>query len=139
MSPDPVDGRAMPAVRKPICGDRRVTRDIKTVATEPPRDVYLAEPPLDEETARMNAAVRRLEQILADPGPNIKVRRLPTEGRDTVTPIPLPVLVNRMFRELAAKKSAFHLQRFKFARGVAGRDMSTSIFGHKASTPFGPR
>ncbi len=55
-----------------------------------------------------------------------------------LTPIPLPVLVNRMFRELAAKKSAFHLQRFKFAKGAAGRDMSTSIFGHRASTPFGP-
>lgn len=55
-----------------------------------------------------------------------------------LTPIPLPVLVNRMFRELAAKKSAFHLQRFKFARAAAGRDMSVSIFGHTASTPFGP-
>lgn len=55
-----------------------------------------------------------------------------------LTPIPLPVLVNRMMRELAAKKSAFHLQRFKFARAAAGRDMSTTIFGHRASTPFGP-
>ncbi|PIO99848.1 4Fe-4S dicluster domain-containing protein [Pleomorphomonas carboxyditropha] len=55
-----------------------------------------------------------------------------------LTPIPLPVLVNRMFRELAAKKSAFHLPRFKFAKAAAGRDMSTSIFGRRAATPFGP-
>ncbi|WP_036838045.1 4Fe-4S dicluster domain-containing protein [Pleomorphomonas oryzae] len=55
-----------------------------------------------------------------------------------LTPIPLPVLVNRMFRELEAKKSAFHLPRFKFAKAAAGRDLSTSIFGRRAATPFGP-
>ncbi len=55
-----------------------------------------------------------------------------------LTPIPLPVLVNRMFRELEAKKSAFHLPRFKFAKVAAGRDLSTSIFGRRAATPFGP-
>lgn len=55
-----------------------------------------------------------------------------------LTPIPLPVLVNRMFRELEAKKSAFHLPRFKFAKAASGRDLSTSIFGRKAATPFGP-
>ena len=55
-----------------------------------------------------------------------------------LTPIPLPVLVNRMFRELEAKKAAFHLPRFKFAKAAAGRDLSTSIFGRKAATPFGP-
>jgi PrtD family type I secretion system ABC transporter len=32
--------------------------------------------PLDETSERMNAAVKRLEQILADPGPGIRVRRL---------------------------------------------------------------
>ncbi|MBS1167008.1 MAG: hypothetical protein H6R00_3033 [Proteobacteria bacterium] len=55
-----------------------------------------------------------------------------------LTPIPLPVLLNRMFRELEAKKSAFHLPRFKFAKAASGRDLSTSIFGRKAATPFGP-
>ncbi|PKR89443.1 glutamate synthase [Pleomorphomonas diazotrophica] len=55
-----------------------------------------------------------------------------------LTPIPLPVLINRMFRELEAKKSAFHLPRFKFAKAAAGRDLSTSIFGRRAATPFGP-
>lgn len=55
-----------------------------------------------------------------------------------LTPIPLPVLVNRMFRELEAKKSAFHLPRFKFAKAAAGHDLSTSIFGRRAATPFGP-
>lgn len=55
-----------------------------------------------------------------------------------LTPIPFPVLVNRMFRELDAKKSAFHLPRFKFAKAAAGRDLSTSIFGRRAATPFGP-
>ncbi|WP_370675781.1 4Fe-4S dicluster domain-containing protein [Pleomorphomonas sp. PLEO] len=55
-----------------------------------------------------------------------------------LTPIPLPVLVNRMFRELEAKKAAFHLPRFKFAKAPAGRDLSTSIFGRRAATPFGP-
>jgi len=55
-----------------------------------------------------------------------------------LTPIPLPILVNRMFRELEAKKSAFHLPRFKFAKAAAGRDLSTSIFGRRAATPFGP-
>lgn len=55
-----------------------------------------------------------------------------------LTPIPLPVLVNRMFRELEAKKSAFHLPRFKFAKASAGRDLSTSILGRRAATPFGP-
>jgi putative selenate reductase len=55
-----------------------------------------------------------------------------------LTPIPLPVLIKRMFREIAAKNSAFHLPRFKFARAAAGRDLSTSIFGRRAATPFGP-
>lgn len=55
-----------------------------------------------------------------------------------LTPIPLPILVNRMFRELEAKKSAFHLPRFKFAKAAAGRDLSSSIFGRRAATPFGP-
>lgn len=55
-----------------------------------------------------------------------------------LTPIPLPVLVNRMFRELEAKKAAFHLPRFKFAKAAAGRDLSTLIFGRRAATPFGP-
>lgn len=55
-----------------------------------------------------------------------------------LTPIPFPVLVNRMFRELEAKKSAFHLPRFKFAKAAGGRDLSTSIFGRRAATPFGP-
>ncbi|MCM5553680.1 4Fe-4S dicluster domain-containing protein [Pleomorphomonas sp. NRK KF1] len=55
-----------------------------------------------------------------------------------LTPIPLPILVKRMFRELEAKKSAFHLPRFKFAKAASGRDLSTSIFGRRAATPFGP-
>lgn len=55
-----------------------------------------------------------------------------------LTPIPLPVLVNRMFRELEAKKSAFHLPRFKFAKAAGGRDLSISVFGRRAATPFGP-
>jgi putative selenate reductase len=54
------------------------------------------------------------------------------------TPIPLSVLITRLFRELGARKSAFNLARWKFARAPEGRDLSIPIFGRKAATPFGP-
>jgi putative selenate reductase len=54
------------------------------------------------------------------------------------SPIPLPTLINRLFRELDARKSGFGLPSWKFARSAAGRDFSTSIFGRTAATPFGP-
>jgi putative selenate reductase len=55
-----------------------------------------------------------------------------------LTPIPFGVLVARLFRELAERSAAFDLLARRFFTGVPGRDLSISIHGHRASTPFGP-
>jgi PrtD family type I secretion system ABC transporter len=58
-----------------VRGDR-VTREPKLLAAGPDGESLPEEQPLDETSERMNAAVRRLEELLANPGPGITVRRL---------------------------------------------------------------
>ena len=69
------------------CRGRCVTLEHKTVAPEP----------LDETSERMNAAVLRLQQLLADPGPGITVRRLgDAAAPDTAVslePLPAPAAI----------------------------------------------
>jgi putative selenate reductase len=55
-----------------------------------------------------------------------------------LVPIPFPVLIRRLKRELAEKKAVFHLPRWRFFADAKGRDLGTSIAGHRAATPFGP-
>ncbi|MBI5596268.1 MAG: glutamate synthase [Elusimicrobia bacterium] len=53
-------------------------------------------------------------------------------------PYPLSRLVARARRELAARDCVFDLPRRKFFTGAAGKDLSVSFHGRRASTPFGP-
>lgn len=53
-------------------------------------------------------------------------------------PVPLAVLVTRMFRELDEKDSIFDLPRAKFWTGAPGKDLSVPFHHRRASTPFGP-
>ncbi|MDC7786041.1 hypothetical protein PQJ75_08765 [Rhodoplanes sp. TEM] len=55
-----------------------------------------------------------------------------------LVPIPLGVLVTRLFRELAHKRSAFDLPQKFFVQATPGRDVSTSFHGRRVATPFGP-
>ena len=70
------------------CRGRSVTREPKPVEPEP----------LDETSERMNAAVLRLQQLLADPGPGIKVRRLgdavPSEAPALIDTVPVPAAIS---------------------------------------------
>ena len=53
-------------------------------------------------------------------------------------PIPFPVLIARLVRGLAQRKSGYDLPRRLFFEDAGGRDLGVSIHGHRASTPFGP-
>jgi putative selenate reductase len=55
-----------------------------------------------------------------------------------LVPIPFGNLVTRLFRELAERGAAFDLPARAFVSAEPGRDLSVSIHGHRASTPFGP-
>jgi putative selenate reductase len=55
-----------------------------------------------------------------------------------LTPVPLGVLVTRLFTELERRQAAFDLPARSFVGSGGGRDLSVSIHGHRASTPFGP-
>lgn len=55
-----------------------------------------------------------------------------------LVPIPLGVLVTRLFRELAQKRSAFDLPQKFFVQATPGRDISTVFHGRKVASPFGP-
>ncbi|EJW12299.1 Glutamate synthase [NADPH] small chain [Rhodovulum sp. PH10] len=55
-----------------------------------------------------------------------------------LVPIPLGVLVTRLFRELAQKHSAFDLPEKFFVQPPPGRDIGTSFQGRRIATPFGP-
>jgi len=55
-----------------------------------------------------------------------------------LTPIPLAVLVTRMFGELERRGSIFDLPARRFVVADPERDLSVSIHGHRAATPFGP-
>lgn len=53
-------------------------------------------------------------------------------------PIPLPVLVTRLFRELETKKAVYDLPRWQFFKADAAFDLGIPVHGHRAATPFGP-
>ncbi len=53
-------------------------------------------------------------------------------------PIPLSVLVTRLFRELGRNEAVFDLPRRRFFEGDPAFDLAVSIHGHRAATPFGP-
>ncbi|MEF2073097.1 hypothetical protein [Consotaella aegiceratis] len=55
-----------------------------------------------------------------------------------LTPLPLGVLVNRLFQELEDKKAVYDLRRSRFFKPDTTLDLSVSIHGQEASTPFGP-
>jgi putative selenate reductase len=55
-----------------------------------------------------------------------------------LSPLPFGVLIRRLFRELAQKRSAFDLPAQRFVQGHPGHDLSVAIHGHRAATPFGP-
>lgn len=55
-----------------------------------------------------------------------------------LVPIPFGVLVTRLFRELEQKRSVFDLPSQRFVQGGPGHDLSVTIHGRRASTPFGP-
>lgn len=54
-----------------------------------------------------------------------------------LTPIPFAVLASRLFSELEHDKAAFDLPERVFYTG-SERDLSLSLHGRKAATPFGP-
>ena len=54
-----------------------------------------------------------------------------------LAPISFGVLATRLFRELAQKKAAFDLPVARFFQG-ATVDLSRTVHGQRASTPFGP-
>lgn len=56
----------------------------------------------------------------------------------TLTPYPFGALVRRMFLELDAQHAIFDLPARRFFGGDAGRDLSVSIHGQRASSPVGP-
>lgn len=53
-------------------------------------------------------------------------------------PYPFGALVRRMFRELDERRSVFDLPARNFFTGAPGTDLSVSVHGHRAATPFGP-
>ncbi len=55
-----------------------------------------------------------------------------------LSPIPLPVLVTRLFRELERKKAVYDLPRWQFFKGDPAFDLGISVHGQRAATPFGP-
>ena len=55
-----------------------------------------------------------------------------------LAPIPLNILATRLFQELEQKKAAFDLPAHRFFTGDARHDLSLSIHGRRAATPFGP-
>jgi putative selenate reductase len=55
-----------------------------------------------------------------------------------LVPFPFGRLVARMFRELERDRCIFDLPERKFVRGVAGKDISVSFHGRRASSPLAP-
>ncbi|MCB9556542.1 MAG: glutamate synthase [Deltaproteobacteria bacterium] len=53
-------------------------------------------------------------------------------------PYPFPLLIERMFGELAAQDKIFDLPRRRFVCGDPARDTSVVFHGRRAATPFGP-
>ena len=55
-----------------------------------------------------------------------------------LAPVPFDVLIGRMFRELAEKRSIFDLPAQRFVEATPGRDLSVAFGDRRAATPFGP-
>jgi putative selenate reductase len=55
-----------------------------------------------------------------------------------LVPVPFAVLVSRLFRELQEKRWAFDLPPQRFVRRSPRHDLSVTVHGRRASTPFGP-
>jgi putative selenate reductase len=55
-----------------------------------------------------------------------------------LVPIPLPLLLRRVFLEYEREGKIFDLPKSKFFRGIPGLDLSVEFHGHRASTPLGP-
>ncbi len=55
-----------------------------------------------------------------------------------LVPLPFGVLIDRLFRELERKRSAFDLPSQRFVQGYPGRDLSVAFHRRRAATPFGP-
>lgn len=53
-------------------------------------------------------------------------------------PYPFAALVRRMFRELDERHSIFDLPARCIFTGAPGKDLSVSVHGRRAATPFGP-
>ena len=55
-----------------------------------------------------------------------------------LVPVPFPVLVRRMLRELDEREAIFDLPARRFVLGQNGRNLSVRFHGRTAGTPFGP-
>ena len=55
-----------------------------------------------------------------------------------LVPVPLPALVARLLGELERTGGAFDLPSRSFLTSTGGRDLSVSVFGQRAASPFGP-
>ncbi|MTJ82564.1 MAG: glutamate synthase [Telmatospirillum sp.] len=55
-----------------------------------------------------------------------------------LTPLPFPVLVTRLFQGMERKGAIFDYPLRRMVTGAPGRDLSVSVHGHRASSPFGP-
>lgn len=55
-----------------------------------------------------------------------------------LTPIPVGVLATRLFSELGRKKAAFDLPLQRSFQNGPTPDLSVTVHGHRASSPFGP-
>jgi len=55
-----------------------------------------------------------------------------------LTPVPLPLLLRRAFREYRQEGKILDLPADKCFRGLPGLDLSVLFHGHRASTPLGP-
>ncbi|PKU26641.1 glutamate synthase [Telmatospirillum siberiense] len=53
-------------------------------------------------------------------------------------PVPFAVLITRMFQELERNGAIFDYPARRIVQAAPARDLSVSIHGHRASTPFGP-
>lgn len=53
-------------------------------------------------------------------------------------PVPFAVLITRLFQEIERKGAIFDYPVRRLVQATTGRDLSVSIHGHQAATPFGP-
>ncbi|MDR3439776.1 hypothetical protein [Telmatospirillum sp.] len=55
-----------------------------------------------------------------------------------LSPVPFAVLITRMFREMERKQAIFDYPLRRLVSGSPSRDLSVTIHGHRAASPFGP-